>query len=64
LLEGKSTKRGRSQATQACGTNIAVGRIAESIRASAENFAFRQQLHIDFKSDDRFVFGSTSGAIA
>jgi hypothetical protein len=35
LLKAKSTKRARSQATQARGTNIAVGGIPESIRASA-----------------------------
>src|ERR1700730_4962114 len=42
---------------QAHRTHIAVGRIPKPVRTPTENFAFRQQLHVHFKPDDRLVLG-------
>ena len=44
--------------SQAHRTDIGVGRIAEVRRAAAKDLSLRQQLDVDFQSDDRFVLGT------
>ena len=49
--------RQRAGQSQAYRTDIGVRRIAKAGRAAAEDLGLRQQLDVDFESDDRLVLG-------